>query len=126
MARLDPLRRAIARSPTENQTARPESPEPDVQVDVIQTENEDAVPVKKRKTKRSFRNEWLQQFKWLRYGTGIVDGVEKITCSFCQRSGKSNDFTCVTVMADAFYIWPVNSNLAGHNGRSELSQAETL
>ena len=26
MARLDPLRRVIARSPTENQTARPETP----------------------------------------------------------------------------------------------------
>ena len=26
-------------------------------------------------------------------------------CSFCQGSGKSNGFTCVTVMAGSFYIW---------------------
>ena len=94
--------------PNDDREEKNQNPDPEVQVNVIQTEDEDAdaVPVKKRRTKRSFRNEWLEQFKWLRYGT--VDGVEKITCSFCQRFGKSNGFTRVTVMAGAFYIWPVN------------------
>ena len=54
--------------PNDDREEKNQNPDPEVQVNVIQTEDEDAdaVPVKKRRTKRSFRNEWLEQFKWLR------------------------------------------------------------
>lgn len=54
-------------------------------------ENVEAVPAKKLKTNRSFRPEWLDIYTWLRHDT--VDGVEKMFCKFCEKSGKTNGFT---------------------------------
>lgn len=48
-------------------------------------------PAKKR-TKRSFKGEWAEQFRWLRHEK-VDGGVETMFCIICEKAGKNNGFT---------------------------------
>ncbi|XP_063050080.1 uncharacterized protein C17orf113-like [Engraulis encrasicolus] len=50
----------------------------------------DGQPAKKRK--RTFKEEWTEQFRWLRHER-VDGGTETMFCVICEKAGKANGFT---------------------------------